>query len=415
MNPRAARVLLIAGCLSLGCGLAAGCEGDPPRHAAYGGGGAGGEGGLAAGGAPQLATNAGEPNAAGVPGSPAAAGAGGAPPVDMIPEQGGLASTAGQPGEPSAGTGSEPTAGAPALGACDGELTFPDPYFEQQVRNNLDLPSGPPITAGDVANLTEFTLVGPDGAVDITGIECLRALTSVNFADNSVGEPLSLLAELPNLTTLDLSDDYLDDISELATLTQLRSLNLRGNDITDISPLTDLVNLEVLDLYGNGGFSFVTTDISPLAGMTKLKSLLLDRLIIDDLSPLSSLGELEQLSLGGVTITDASPLADLTTLTSLNLRSTMLSDLSDLSTLTKLTTLDVSSNQLTDVTVLGNLPDIAQLSISYNPAITTLAPLVSSSNVGAGVDLSAEGLNCTTFAADFAALLAKSVTLHTSC
>lgn len=65
-------------------------------------------------------------------------------------------------------------------------------------------------------------------------------------------------------------------------------------------------------------------------------------------------------------------------------------------------------------TTLGSLPALQLLSVSSNP-LTSLAALGSSNYIGLGDEIFAEGLDCQALAADFAALTAKSVTLHTSC
>lgn len=64
----------------------------------------------------------------------------------------------------------------------------------------------------------------------------------------------------------------------------------------------------------------------------------------------------------------------------------------------------------------GRAPPLQQwLDLSYNATLTSLAPLVSSNYVGAGDDITAEARDCDTFADAFAKLIAKTVTLHTSC
>ena len=55
------------------------------------------------------------------------------------------------------------------------------------------------------------------------------------------------LAELPNLTVLDLSESGIRNISQLAGLTNLKDLDLSGNYIRYIGPLAGLTNLKVLD------------------------------------------------------------------------------------------------------------------------------------------------------------------------
>jgi hypothetical protein len=54
-----------------------------------------------------------------------------------------------------------------------------------------------------------------------------------------------------NVTSLNLLNNQISDISPLAELTNLEWLNLGGNQISDISPLVGLVNLEQLFIHRN--------------------------------------------------------------------------------------------------------------------------------------------------------------------
>jgi Leucine-rich repeat (LRR) protein len=400
MNLRGARNLLATVCLLGAWSLAIACEGDPPKHAVFEDGGAGGAGAGGEAGANGPVDTAGAADG----GAPE----GGAGPIDVIPEVGGAGGVLGAGGVPAAGgTPTEPVAGAPtepvggatslagaaSVGACDSELFFNDSFFESAVRSAINLPDGP-IMAADVAGLTDFKLPSLDGTVDIGGIECLTALTSIDFSDNALGTPLSLLAELPNLRSLDLGGDYLDEtmISDLADITQLTSLKLHDNHIQSLEVFAELANLESLDFSQNGNFNNTPLDLSPLTGLTQLKAL----------------------NLSNNVITDFSPIAELVNLTDLNLRGTQLSSLTAVAPLTKLTKLDVSYNALTNATVLGALPALQSLDVSYNQ-FTSLAALVSSGYIGAGDEIFAQGLDCPSLANDFAALVAKTVTLQTGC
>lgn len=315
----------------------------------------------------------------------------------------GSPANAGTGGAVEAGAGGAPadlggSGGAPdetvVLPECEGELTFDDSNFEASVRAAVDIPEGP-VTGADVATIKVFTLLYQDGVTDITGIECLSAIETLSFGVNGGGaKPLAALAALRKLRTLDLHDDYLDTdaIEGLAEVTQLTSLDLSGNFITSYAALGSLVSLKTLKLDGNDNNSFIPIDATPLGELTQLQTLTLDGALIADIAPLSALKKLESLSLAGVKLTS----------------------LSALSKLTQLTSLDLSSTTITSVTELGALPAIQSLWISNNP-IASLAPLVDSTFVAGGDEIYAEGLDCATFATAFTALTTKGVTLHTDC
>ena len=87
-------------------------------------------------------------------------------------------------------------------------------------------------------------------------------------------------------------------------MTELWYLQLGGNQISDISPLAGLTKLRSLDLQGNQ-----ISDINPLAGLTELKwRLRLENNQISDVSPLTELINLEALYLQGNPIKDREPL-----------------------------------------------------------------------------------------------------------
>lgn len=95
------------------------------------------------------------------------------------------------------------------------------------------------------------------------------------------------------------------DISTLAELRQLYSLVLRSCQITDITPLTNLSKLNSLVLSNNN-----ITDISPLAGFIHLNWLRLCDNQIVDISALENLTELTVLALYDNNITDILPLVN---------------------------------------------------------------------------------------------------------
>ena len=68
---------------------------------------------------------------------------------------------------------------------------------------------------------------------------------SVGLPNTQVSD-LTPLAELNNLTRLDLYETQVSDLSPLAELTNLEALDLAGTQVTDLSPLVKLEKLEWL-------------------------------------------------------------------------------------------------------------------------------------------------------------------------
>ena len=78
----------------------------------------------------------------------------------------------------------------------------------------------------------------------------LTSLTSLNLINNSISD-ISALENLTSLTSLNLTNNSISDISALENLTSLTSLGLWGNSISDISALENLTSLTYLTLSGN--------------------------------------------------------------------------------------------------------------------------------------------------------------------
>ena len=115
--------------------------------------------------------------------------------------------------------------------------------------------------------------------------------------------------DLPNVTTLDLSNTEIKDLSPLAGMTGLLKLDLEGTQVSDLSPLAGMTGLKLLDFEGTQ-----VSDLSPLAGMTELQGLYLRDTPVSDLSPLAGMTALQELWLNRTPVSDLSPLAGMTQL-----------------------------------------------------------------------------------------------------
>ena len=186
----------------------------------------------------------------------------------------------------------------------------------------------------------------------------LTSLTSLDISNTNVSD-ISALSKLTSLTSLDLSFTGVSDISALSKLTSLTSLNLCWTGASDISALSNLTSLTTLYLSWTG-----VSDISALSKLTSLTSLDLSSTEISDISALSKLTSLTSLNLSFTEVRDISALSKLTTLTSLDLRSTGVRDISALSKLTSLTSLDLSITGVRDISALSKLTSLTSLELS---------------------------------------------------
>ena len=145
-----------------------------------------------------------------------------------------------------------------------------------------------------------------------------------------------------------------------------RTLNLDGAGISSLAGLEQAVSLESLSLGGNTAAGGAPLDLSPLSGLTRLRTLLLSGTAVRDLSQLSGLSSLEQLWLDGNGLSDISALAGLNSLIYLHLGDNRIADISPLAGLSKLRRLWLPNNMVADVSALAGLRALTRLDLSRN-------------------------------------------------
>lgn len=206
---------------------------------------------------------------------------------------------------------------------------FPDPQFKAAVEKFMFGP-GVSFTAAQAAAKTGTLVDNGNGITDITGISNFSGLTGLNLSRNSITNiAAATLASLPNLTTINLSDNLLSTI-DLSGNTALQTIRLGTNQLTAVGGLGDLLtgtlfNVQDLDISNN---SFTGLDVSAL--------LLLDNLNIAN----NSIASLN--------------LTNNTQLTALNAAGNGLSSL-DLSTNVELRELNLANNSFTSFAPTSNL------------------------------------------------------------
>ncbi|WEV41964.1 leucine-rich repeat domain-containing protein [Bifidobacterium sp. ESL0682] len=171
---------------------------------------------------------------------------------------------------------------------------------------------------------------------------------------------------LPNLVTLNASGDWtLDDVSPLSGLTHLRTLNLHEDNISNISALSGLTGLTRLDLGNNNGIS----DLSPLAGMTHLTYLDVSQNAVSSISALSGMTDLETVILKDGYITDITPLSNSSaSLRTLDLENNIsIADYSPLTSMTNMTSLSLEFDPIGDAvlaSVAGSMANLTTLKVA---------------------------------------------------
>ena len=205
-------------------------------------------------------------------------------------------------------------------------------------------------------------LLGFNGIRDFSWMESLTNLTDVEFYGN---------------------DAAYTNVAGLENSKQLHSLTLpmrkAGTGLYEINDLAELTSLTYLNIPGG------IEDLSPLGGLTKLQTLMIDVNLDSSegdtsLEPLRGLTELSQLSLtmwGEELSVDLSPLAPLTKLQNLILKienngsqaaPPSVMNLSALEGMDALRSITLYVNNVTDISPLGKVKNLQSLYIS-NPGV----------------------------------------------
>jgi GTPase SAR1 family protein len=192
----------------------------------------------------------------------------------------------------------------------------------------------------------------------LENLEVLELLTCV--AD--VSQLIPHIRALPNLRSLNLTNNQISDISSITTLEKLTYLSLLSNQIEDASPISKLPNLVSVNLGRNK-----ISNASALKDMKKLNNLWLVGNEIQDATPIEDLTNLTSLSLGANGLENIYPLMNLRKLRTLHLQENYISDLSPLRNLHNLITLSLKDNKIKDITPLRDLKKLRTLRLQKNP------------------------------------------------
>lgn len=310
---------------------------------------------------------------------------------------------------------SEPIVAGYTIGGVIEPAEFEDKAVEMAIREVLDARESEILYTNVLWDITEFTV--PTNAKSLADLKLMPYLKSLTIQEQDLGTlvdlshlgklekldltgstfpaaELEVLAKLPSLTSLTLSDcglstiaalegaerlTYLDlsnntvrNMEALSQMKTLKELNLQHNAVTGLEALSTLTNLEKLNI----GFNSVS-DLTPLSTCLKLNWLAADNNALTAIDGVEGLALLSHLSVDYNKITDVSIVAQCKEMVNLSIANNQISDISALSALTKLDILDFSYNS---VSALPEWQDGCALRIidgSYNslPNIDNLAGL----------------------------------------
>ena len=254
------------------------------------------------------------------------------------------------------------------------EVTFQDAAIDAAVRALINAESDDLILSNQLWDIREFTI--PEGTKQYDDLVYLPNLAKLSVLEQDL-ESLAFLENLQKLTALDLTGSRFDsqDLSIVAALPALTDLTLSDCSLSTIDSLAYAENLSALDLSNN-----TIRNLGVLATMPNLKMLNLQHNAVNSLDVLASLTKLEKLSVNYNSITTLAPLAACQNLTALAADHNALTSLDGVYGLTKLTVLSVDYNSIADVSYLAANTALKDLSIACNK-ITNISALGALNNL----------------------------------
>ncbi len=241
---------------------------------------------------------------------------------------------------------------------------------ERIPRESVDIPD--PNLRAAIAKALGKAPSDPITVEEMTTLTRLHAL-SPNIQDLT---GLQFATNLEHFTIRWSFEGFISDLSPLAGLIKLRALTVCGKLISDLSPLAELTNIEDFVL-----FNTAVSDLSPLAGYSKLRSLYFNHAPVSDLSPLAELTNCESLHIFYAEGPSLVPLKGLTDLKKLSVGRSEVSDISPLAGLINLEELELFENdQISNISPLASMRKLRRLHLQHND-ISDVSPLASLHNL----------------------------------
>jgi len=268
------------------------------------------------------------------------------------------------------------------VGGVVEEVTFTDQAIEMAIRQQINVDAEDVIYTNMLWDIKDFTV--PEGAVnlnDLTYLPYLERLSMTNQTLDSVDflvsltnlkdlnltgcrfapNELEIVACLPNLVRLTLSDCGLSTLAGLENAQYLTYLDLSNNTVRNLEPLSNLENLHTLKMSHNA-----LTSLNAIGSLTGLTELDVSFNALTSLAPLSNCWSMNSLLANNNQINTLEGVDRLSELKILNLHKNELTDVSILAGNTALVELDLGNNGITDISALGTLTNLELFTFSYN-------------------------------------------------
>lgn len=177
---------------------------------------------------------------------------------------------------------------------------------------------------------------------------------------------LDFIVELQSLKELRIVGGKFNELAPLSKLTQLEKLAFVDSTLTKLNPLSEMTGLKAFHYFTKYGLENKLSDISFLASLKNLESLVIQDAAVFAIEPLAQLNKLKDLSLKGNIIETLTPLADLNKLETLSLESNNIKQIDALLQLPKLIYLSLKSNEIENIDGLAQLTNLTILKLGLN-------------------------------------------------
>ena len=227
---------------------------------------------------------------------------------------------------------------------------------------------GEEVTIGMMEQFTSLSLPWKN-IFSLKGLEYAVNLKNLNLSNNFI-EDITPLEKLVELEDLNLTNNKIKDPKSLARLTKLRQLVLRKNLMNNLDFLNDL-KVESLDVSMN---SVLKDYIPNNLKLENLRSLNISGIGLDNISFIKNATKLESLVAEENAIKDITPLTELKSLRVLYLDRNSISDISALKNISSLEELLLYKNNIENIDVLKDVPNISSVDIS-DTAVSDISAL----------------------------------------
>ncbi len=164
------------------------------------------------------------------------------------------------------------------------------------------------------------------------------------------------IAGLTNLSSLDLMNTQVSDLTPLAGMAGMTRLSLINTPVSDLTPLAGMAGMTGLSLSNTP-----VSDLTPLAGMAGMTGLSLSNTQVGDLAPLARMVGMTGLALSGTQVGDLKPLEGMVGIEVLDLENTKISDLTPLAGMARMRYLRLNITRVNDLTPLAGMARMTRL------------------------------------------------------